>query len=236
MADYVFVLSSGEEIPVVITTKRGMRNITLRPKSTPKREIHISKPWLTTNATAINFLKSKQKWVDSIYQKCPEKIKLKSGASIEIFGQNVLLLHNSGQRGNTWQDATDGHGAVLTVGGGADMFERRVRDFIKSEFLKYVKGVIRTTPSEFWPLRIAVRDTVSRWGSCSSTGTMSFSWRLAFAPTDVSRYVIMHELAHTKHMDHSPEFWATVRDLYGFGVERAKRWLVKNGGNLYQYL
>ena len=49
------------------------------------------------------------------------------------------------------------------------------------------------------------------------------------------RYVVMHELAHTKHMDHSPEFWATVRDLYGFGVERAKRWLSKNGQNLHKY-
>ncbi|MBS7386515.1 MAG: M48 family metallopeptidase, partial [Alphaproteobacteria bacterium] len=52
---------------------------------------------------------------------------------------------------------------------------------------------------------------------------------------DVMRYVVMHELAHTKHMDHSSEFWATVRELYGFGVERAKRWLTQNGGTLHRY-
>lgn len=236
MSEYVFVLSSGDEVPVVITARRGLRNITLRPKTTPKREIHISKPWLVTNSAAINFLKSKQKWVDCIYQKCPDKVVLKSGDYIELFGNTVLLLHNPEQRGNTFKSGDGDTGAVLIVGGGVDMFERRVRDFIKGEFLKYVKGVIRTTPSDFWPLRIAVRDTVSRWGSCSSSGTMSFSWRLAFAPPEVLRYVVMHELAHTKHMDHSPEFWATVRDLYGFGVERAKKWLTKNGGNLYRYL
>jgi predicted metal-dependent hydrolase len=124
---------------------------------------------------------------------------------------------------------------TLYVGGGADMFERRVRDFIKSEFLSELKKMIRSVPSPFHPKRIALRDTTSRWGSCSSTGTMSFSWRLAFAPVDVMRYVVMHELAHTKHMNHSDEFWMTVRELYGPGVERAKRWLALHGGELHRY-
>jgi predicted metal-dependent hydrolase len=129
----------------------------------------------------------------------------------------------------------DSENSVLYVGGAPDMFERRVRDYVKSEFLKQLKKMVQAAPREFWPRRIAIRDTTSRWGSCSSTGTMSFSWRLAFAPLDVMRYVVMHELAHKKHMDHSKEFWATVRELYGFGVERAKRWLTKNGGELYRY-
>ena len=237
MADYVFVLSSGEEIPVIITTRRGLRNITLRPKSEPRREIHISKPWLTTTNAALNFLKSKQKWVECVYQKCPEKVKLKSGDKIEIFGVSVLLQHNPSQRGNLYKVNDDQNiGAVLMGGGGADMFERRIRDFVKAECLKKIKSIIKTVPSEFWPKRIALRDTTSRWGSCSSSGTMSFSWRLAFAPMDVLRYVVMHELAHVKHMDHSPEFWATVRELYGFGVERAKQWLTNNGGTLYRYV
>ena len=95
--------------------------------------------------------------------------------------------------------------------------------------------MIRSVPCEFYPKRIAIRDTSSRWGSCSSTGTMSFSWRLAFAPVDVMRYVVMHELAHKKHMNHSDEFWMVVRELYGPGVERAKRWLAQHGGELYRY-
>lgn len=116
------------------------------------------------------------------------------------------------------------------------MFERRLRDVVRREFLTAVRDMVRTAPRELWPRRIAVRDTTSRWGSCSSSGTISFSWRLAFAPTDVMRYVVMHELAHRRHMDHSPEFWAYVRELYGFGVERAKRWLAAHGAELHQYL
>ena len=234
MAEFEFVLSNGEKIPVIIQTRRGTRNITLRPKVRPTREIHMSRPWLASNSAALRFLESKRKWVENIYAKCPQKCALCSGDEIIVFDLRVMLLHEAGCRANQFIQNNNGT-CTLIVGGGADMFQRRVRDFIKAEFLKRVKEIIRTTPRDFWPARIAVRDTTSRWGSCSTTGTMSFSWRLAFAPVAVMRYVVMHELAHTKHMDHSADFWATVRELYGFGVERAKRWLTQNGGNLHQW-
>lgn len=231
MSDYVFTLSSGEEVPVVITGRRGVRNITLRPKNIPRREICISKPWLVSDAAAIRFLVSRQSWIECIFQKCPAKVVIKPGDEIEFLGRRVLLQHNPNVRLNKFNDDK----SVLVIGGSVDMFERRVRDVIKSEFLSVLKEMVRSAPGDFWPKRIAIRDTSSRWGSCSSSGTMSFSWRLAFAPLDVMRYVVMHELAHKKHMDHSQQFWATVRELYGFGVERAKRWLSQNGGQLHRY-
>ncbi|MBQ3039366.1 MAG: DUF45 domain-containing protein [Alphaproteobacteria bacterium] len=234
MAEFEFVLSNGEKIPVIIQTRRGARNITLRPKTRPVREIHMSRPWLASNSATLRFLESKRKWVENIYATCPQKCALDPGDEILIFDLRVSLVRDASRRSNAFVQNNNGT-YTLIVGGGADMFERRVRDFIKSEFLKRVKEIIRTTPREFWPARIAVRDTTTRWGSCSTTGTMSFSWRLAFAPLAVMRYVVMHELAHTKHMDHSAEFWATVRELYGFGVERAKRWLTQNGGELHKW-
>ena len=229
MSEYVFTLSSGEEIPVVITTRRGLRNITLRPKLNPRREIHISKPWLVSENAAIKFLVSKQKWIECIFQKCPDKVVLKSGDKIEFLGRVVELVHVPTMRSNKLD------GDKMLVGGAPEMFERRVRDVIKAEFLVELKNIIRTTPRDLWPQRIALRDTTSRWGSCSSSGTMSFSWRLAFAPYEVMRYVVMHELAHKKQMNHSPEFCAVVRELYGPGVERAKRWLKQNGGTLHRW-
>lgn len=229
MSEYVFTLSSGEEIPVVITTRSGLRNITLRPKLNPRREIHISKPWLVSENAAIKFLVSKQKWIECIFQKCPDKVVLKSGDKIEFLGHVVELVHVPTMRSNKLD------GDKMLVGGVPEMFERRVRDVIKAEFLVELKNIIRTTPRDLWPQRIALRDTTSRWGSCSSSGTMSFSWRLAFAPYEVMRYVVMHELAHKKQMNHSPEFWAVVRELYGPGVERAKRWLKQNGGTLHRW-
>lgn len=234
MSEYEFVLSSGERIPIIISTRRGLRNITLRPKTRPSREIHISKPWLTSNMTALRFLEQKRRWCERIFNNAPQKTRVQPGDDIYFLGRSVRLVHDSAKRGNEFI-INDDDSATLIIGGGLDMFERRVRDFIRAQFLVSVKQMIRSAPRDFWPRRIAVRDTTSRWGSCSTSGTMSFSWRLAFAPVDVMRYVVMHELAHQKHMDHSPAFWQTVSDLYGFGVERAKRWLNVHGGELHKY-
>lgn len=235
MSEYEFVLSSGEKIPIVITTRRGLRNITLRPKTRPVREIHISKPWLTPTAAALRFLEQKRRWCERVFDNAPQKVHIKPGDEIEFLGWRVTVQHDASRRGNNFVVCDDDGTAVLTVGGGADMFERRVRDFIRAQFLVAVKQMIRTAPRELWPQRVAIRDTTSRWGSCSTSGTMSFSWRLAFAPRDVMRYVVMHELAHQVHMDHSLAFWQTVSQLYGFGVERAKRWLNVHGAELHKY-
>lgn len=230
--DLFFILSSGEQIPIIIETRRGARNVTLRPKTTPKKEIHISKPWSTSANFAIKVAESKRKWIEHIFASAPQKEILKPNDTICFLGRDVQLIHDEKIHSNKYMNVDK---TILCIGGGADMFERRVRDFIKNELLTEIKAIIKTTPKQYWPKRIALRDTSSRWGSCSSTGTMSFSWRLAFAPYEIMRYVVMHELAHMEHMDHSPEFWATVGKLYGFGVERAKRWLSKNGSQLHKY-
>ncbi len=231
-ANEVFVLSNGESVPVIIETRRGVRNVTLRPKVIPQFEIHISKPWVTSNAFVMKFIESKRKWIENIFANAPHKGHIKPGDVIEFLGRPVEIIHDSQMRGNKYIDSDK---TILCIGGADDMFERRVRDFVKNEFLETAKEIMHAAPREFWPTRIGLRDTTSRWGSCSSNGTISLSWRLAFAPYDVMRYVIMHELAHRKHMDHSREFWATVSELYGFGVERAKRWLSKNGSTLHKY-
>ena len=232
VSEYVFTLSSGQEVPVFIEIKRGLRNMTLRPKTLPKLEIHISKPWTTSEKSALRFLESKQRWVESIFNSAPQKQALKPNDTIEFLGRTVLLVHDSAMRSNKYMNSDK---TTLCIGGDINMFESRVREFIKSEFLATVKEIVHTAPREFWPKHISLRDTTSRWGSCSTTGTISLSWRLAFAPYDVMRYVVCHEMAHRQHMDHSTEFWKTVSKLYGFGVERAKRWLTQNGGVLYKY-
>lgn len=234
MSEYVFVSSSGEEIPIIIATRRGARNITLRPKTAPVHELHVTKPWISSDKSVIKFIESKRRWIENIFARAPQKRTVAPGDEIEFLGRSVKLVHDETRRANKFIIDDDTH-ATLIIGGGADMFERRVRNFIKSEFLAVAKNMIHTAPRELWPTRLVAHDTTSRWGSCSTTGTMSLSWRLAFAPTDVMRYVVMHELAHRRHMDHSPAFWGFVSELYGFGVERAKRWLNLHGGELHEY-
>ena len=227
-----FTLSSGKQIPIVVINRRGARNVTLRPKLNGNPELHISKPWITSTSFVLKFAESKRKWLDKVFDSVQSKEKIIPGINLEFLGRNVRLIHDAHVRGNCYVNKEK---TILCIGGGADMFERRARDFIKQELLVEIKNIIKTTPREYWPRHITLRDTTSRWGSCSTSGNMSFSWRLAFAPYEVMRYVVMHELSHRKHMDHSKEFWANVSALYGFGVERAKRWLSQNGQSLHKY-
>jgi len=83
--------------------------------------------------------------------------------------------------------------------------------------------------------RITVRDSRSRWGSCGPDGTMSFSWRLVFAPPEVLDYLVAHEVAHLVHLNHGPRFWALARTLCDSPIEGPQSWLKKNGEVLLQY-
>jgi predicted metal-dependent hydrolase len=82
--------------------------------------------------------------------------------------------------------------------------------------------------------RVSVRDQSSRWGSCSTTGVLSFSWRLILAPNMVLNYLAAHEVAHLVEMNHSPRFWQLVQDLCP-DHERAKVWLDVHGADLHRY-
>lgn len=78
---------------------------------------------------------------------------------------------------------------------------------------------------------IVMRDTRSRWGSCTHDGRLMYSWRLAMAPPPVLEYVAAHEVAHLAHMDHSPRFWAQVETLMP-GHAKHRAWLKAHGGAL----
>jgi len=121
----------------------------------------------------------------------------------------------------------------VEVGGAPEFLDRRVRDIIKREFQKTVREIMRELPRDMRPPKICVRDTTSRWGSCSSTGTISLSYRLSFAPLEILRYVVIHECCHLKEMNHSPRFWMLVREYFG-SYDAPRRWLGKHGQSLFK--
>jgi hypothetical protein len=130
-----------------------------------------------------------------------------------------------------WRD-----GERILVSGKLEHARRRLTDFFKRE----AKKMLEARALEYGallgvrPSRVMVRDTASRWGSCSSARSLSFSWRLIFAPEFVRDYVVAHEVAHLKEMNHGPKFWAHVRRLND-DDKRARKWLREHGRSLLRY-
>ncbi len=121
-------------------------------------------------------------------------------------------------------------GPLICVTGEKPHIARRVADFLKREARKDIEAAVARHAKRLGvaPRRITLRDTASRWGSCSSTGGLNFSWRLILAPPDILDYLAAHEVAHILHMDHSPTFWKLTRRLFP-ETERAEAWLKVHG-------
>ena len=117
-------------------------------------------------------------------------------------------------------DLTDTQRAALT---------RRYIDAAKEYFPKRVAYFHQFTGGTY--SRITIRDQKTRWGSCSSKGTLSFNWRLMLAPPAILDYVVVHELCHLRHMDHSPAFWQAVGEVFP-DYASARKWLRKHGQEL----
>jgi predicted metal-dependent hydrolase len=124
----------------------------------------------------------------------------------------------------------------LRVSGRTEHAARRLRDWLFEEAHRDLDERVlhHARALGVAPKRLTVRDQATRWGSCSTTGALSFSWRLILAPARILDYVAAHEVAHLKEMNHGPQFWALVQRLMPT-MKEAKRWLQLYGLDLHQY-
>ena len=170
-------------------------------------------------------------WVEKqhawIQQNTFEPVRFHDTQKILFLGQEVTIRHSPTHLRTHVQDG------ILWVSGEENFLPRRVGDFIKKEFLEFLRPQIAEKEKMLGVKhkRISLRDTTSRWGSCSSGGVLSFCWRLAMTPDFVIDYLIAHEVAHLKHMNHSATFWKSVTELTPH-TQAAKKWLKENAKDL----
>jgi hypothetical protein len=124
----------------------------------------------------------------------------------------------------------------IQVNGDLEHAARRFSDWLRNEVRKDIAACVakHAKALDCTPKRIAVRDQATRWGSCSTSGTLSFSWRLIFAPPFVLDYVAAHEVAHMREMNHSPRFWRLVKDTVPT-AQKARTWLKAHGAQLHRF-
>ncbi len=117
----------------------------------------------------------------------------------------------------------------------AEHLARRLTDHLKAEARAAIKPAARALAARIdrTPGRITIRDQRTRWGSCTAAGGLNFSWRLILCPPEILEYVVAHEVAHLRHMDHSPAFWHTLATLVP-NPERSRAWLRAHGERLHR--
>jgi predicted metal-dependent hydrolase len=148
-----------------------------------------------------------------------------------------VIRQRPGQAGLIEREAAaPGSLAALCVRGRDAHLARRLGDWLKSEARRDLWAACRRYAAAMHVdfHRLTVRDQASRWGSCSASGALSFSWRLILAPREVLEYVAVHEVAHLVEMNHGPRFWSLV-DRYFPERRRARSWLRRHGPQLHRY-
>ena len=214
------------EIDIFFTKRKKQKNICL--KINQKGDIILSAPYFCTQSKALEFVQKNIEWIKKHKNQNPSQIKFSNNDSISILGKTYLINHNPQQKNGIRIDNN-----TLVVGGELNFIHRRISNFAKKELLSYIDqkanqmaGVIQKKPN-----KISLKNTTSRWGSCSSKQNLNFCWKIAFAPLFVIDYLIAHEVSHLKEMNHSADFWKTV-SLFQVEQAKAQIWLRKNGKNL----
>jgi predicted metal-dependent hydrolase len=219
--------------PVDVTVKLNPRARRLIVKVNPSTgEVTVVAPSQRALDRAIEFARGEAAWIARRLAEVPKIVTLLPGSHVPFLGREHVIREGRAGRLPVWIEEGD----VIRVSGRPEHAPRRLLDFFKREAKRELETRTRDFAARIGaiPRKISVRDTASRWGSCSVTRSISYSWRLVLAPQFVRDYVVAHEVAHLRELNHGPRFWKLVHELVG-DVKRPQSWLRKNGVNLHRY-
>jgi predicted metal-dependent hydrolase len=221
--------------PVRVRRHRQARRYTLRIHAAT-REVILTMPPRGSLREAKEFAQKHGGWIAARLKRLPAATPFAHGTDVPLRGVAHRIVHRRGERGTVWTGTDENGKVLLCVAGEAPHINRRIGDFLKRQAQHDLEAASRRYAQMLGvPIkRICVRDQSSRWGSCSNTGVLSFSWRLILAPPYVLDYLAAHEVCHLVELNHSPRFWRLVGRLYS-DVDRAKAWLDVNGTDLHRY-
>lgn len=219
---------AGRELPLKIVENARARRLTLRiaPGGV---ELRITIPPGVSPREVQRFLDRHSGWLEERLQKLPEHPLVRPGIKIPLRGEPHLIVHEPGVRGTVTATIIDDQ-PTLVVNGDRRHLPRRLADFLKREAQREIGGLVAHHTQAIGKRAKAIRykDTRSRWGSCTADGVLSFSWRIMMAPRPVINYLVAHEVAHLKEMNHGPDFWNLCKELCP-DTDRGKAWLKRNG-------
>jgi predicted metal-dependent hydrolase len=221
-------LDIGLPVPIEIRPMRNARRLRLRFDDATNT-LKLTCPARTSRRAALAWALDQREWVETQLSRSAPPEPFAPDAIIPIEGvDHRIVWAPSHPRTPTLIDGE------LRCGGPSEAVPRRIERFLKALAVELLsKDAAEFAAKAGVTIRsISIGDASSRWGSCSSEGRIRLSWRLILAPAHVRRYVVAHEVAHLKHMDHSAEFRACEARLFGSGVSEAKAALRRLGPRL----
>jgi predicted metal-dependent hydrolase len=220
-----FIAPNNTKIVVTQTTKNKKIRLTF---DTVNQTFKISAPQLVSFFDIQLFLKRNFEWMEKQLLKPKISVpifKVQTGEKLFVLGLEYTLLCTVDVKKSV---IFDGHTIKITGPKRAfsKILEQGLKDFIQKILFQRCFAMANRVGRSV--SKITVKETKSRWGSCSSKGNLNFSWRLVFAPSYIVDYLCAHEVAHLVEMNHSHRFWSIVKKLHE-DFESSKQWLKKNG-------
>lgn len=215
-------------IPLFLRRSPRARRISLRVSQLDGR-VTLTLPQRLAEREALDFARSKEGWIRKHLSERGQNIPIGYGAKLPVEGQLMQVVPATGRRVEIAQ-------ATIAVPGREAQVGKRLQAHLKELARVRLVAACDTYAARLGRdySQIALRDTRSRWGSCTTAGRLMFSWRLILSPPRVLRYVAAHEVAHLDQMNHSPAFWAGVSRIFGDYAE-PRAWLRQHGSELHRY-
>lgn len=221
-----------DDRPVPLTVCRNARAKRMRLRvDFDTAGIILTLPQRATEEQGFTFLLRQRAWILDRLGSLPPRVPFCPDALVPILGAEHPIRHRPADRLAVRIE----HGAII-VPGCLEAVPRRVDRWLRGEAKRVLTERAHAMAARLGrPIgRITVRDTRTRWGSCSQAGNLSFCWRLIMTPPHVLDYVAAHEVAHMEVRNHGPVFWRTVAGLSD-DVEGARAWLLRHGPGLARY-
>lgn len=223
----VLILDGNPPVEVALRRSGRARRLSLRISRLNGRATLTLPTWVPERE-GLAFLRDREDWLRGHLAQVEPETALRFGGSVPFRGKPLRLVPGAVRR------ATLRHDTLLLPDDPARI-GARVEAFLK---LRARDALAQASDRHAATLgvgydRITLRDTRSRWGSCSSAGRLMYSWRLVMAPPEVLDYVAAHEVAHLVHMDHSPRFWGVVETLFP-DHRTCRAWLRTHGNSLHR--
>ena len=220
--------------PAQIAWRRSARARRVSLRIDPRDgSVVVTLPPRAARTAGMALLMDHADWVSQRLAALPGAVAFAPGALVPLHGAPHRIRHAPTLRGLAARGAAWIEPGEIVVAGEAAFLARRVADFLRAEARARFSALVRhkATAAGLQAGRVSIKDTRSRWGSCAANHNIAFSWRLVMAPRSVQDYVAAHEVAHLRHMNHGPQFWALVGDLTPH-IETACRWLRVEGPRL----